>query len=209
MSIALICIVAFLPALIWGIVSIKNKVSFYSLVLLFFIALITIPICTWLQWFIAAQCSTIKNHIILTLLQHFLITSFTEESIKYLAFYLFIHFYLREKYNAQKEQRIYYHSAIFFGLCFGSFETLSYSIRYTNILFFRIFTAVILHGSIAAFYVPITLHKDGILIALFAIPVFLHGLYNLFSDMQGLFIYCSFALIYFSIRYAYQQLKKT
>lgn len=211
MSIVLICIIAFLPALIWGIVSIKNKVSFYSLVFLFFIALITIPICTLLQKFITVPCSAVKNHIVLTLLQHFLITSFTEESIKYLAFHLFIHFFLREKYNIKKEQRIYYHAAIFLGLCFGSFETLSYGIRYTDILFFRIFTAVILHGSLAAFYVSIILRKGSIPIALllFAIPVLLHGFYDLFAAMQGFFIYCSFALIYFSIRYAYQQLRKT
>jgi len=208
MSIVLICIIAFLPALIWGIVSIKNKISFSLLVLLFFIALITIPICTLLQRFITVQCSAVKNPIVLTLLQHFFITSFTEESIKYLAFHLFIHFYLREKYSAQKEQRIYYHVAIFLGLCFGSFETLSYGIRYTDILFFRIFTAVILHGSLAAFYVPIALRKDGIPVALFAVPVLLHGFYDLFAAMQGFFIYCSFALIYFSIRYAYQQLRK-
>ncbi|MGP1529597.1 MAG: PrsW family glutamic-type intramembrane protease [Treponema sp.] len=207
MSIVLICVTAFLPAFIWGIVSIKNKIPFYLLGLVFFMALITIPICTWIQGFIAAQCSTVKNHIVLTLMQHFLITSFTEESIKYLVLCIFIYLYLQKKYKNQKEQSIYYYIAIFFGLCFGCFETLSYSIRYTNTLFFRIFTTVILHGSLAAFYIPVILRKDGILIVFFAIPVFLHGLYNLFSAMQGFFIYCSFALIYFNISYAYRQLK--
>ncbi|MGP1576506.1 MAG: PrsW family glutamic-type intramembrane protease [Treponema sp.] len=106
--------------------------------------------------------------------------------------------------------------ALFFGLSFGGFETLSYTIRDSSILPYRMVSATALHGGIASFYCTFWYkthrasdHQAAKRLSFVLLPILLHGLYNTFSVLGGIFTIFAYSIATFTCLYTYTTLKGT
>lgn len=104
--------------------------------------------------------------------------------------------------------------ALFFGCAFGSFETFSYTIRYAGSLPYRLLSATVLHGTLTSFYCTFRYRPSGywgarIALWLYCIglPIFLHGLYNMFSEAGGICMVFAYTIVLFSCLNTYTVFK--
>lgn len=91
--------------------------------------------------------------------------------------------------------------AFVFAFFFASFENLAYAMYFSSTLFFRLFTATLLHVGLALFYTQMILENKKNL----AFLILLHAIYNFSTNYKLLFgtvgiavlLYCSKKLVYF------------
>ena len=79
--------------------------------------------------------------------------------------------------------------ALLFGFVFAGFENIFYNLRYPQFRLLRLCTASVLHGTLGSFYVRMLQAKTAKHAAVFlSAAVLLHGLYNLFTAIGGVFL---------------------
>lgn len=96
-----------------------------------------------------------------------------------------------QQYGAKNQypQRCLILLALLFGFVFAGFENIFYNLRYPQFRLLRLCTASVLHGTLGSFYVRMLQAKTAKRAALFlSAAVLLHGLYNLFTAIGGVFL---------------------
>jgi len=87
--------------------------------------------------------------------------------------------------------------AMFFTSCFASFENIAYTIFNIKVLPVRLITASLFHIFIAPYYLKAISKTKNINFSFLALPIILHGAYNMFITMGGFFLAFSFIIILF------------
>ncbi len=183
----------FTPAGIWGVYANRKKLPLLLLAAAFFTALLAVVSTLLLQW-LYAQWIPPSGTITQTVIRSsFIDSALIEETVKMIAVMVLTSTVSGAVFRRGRggEPAVGVCQlcilAVFFGLLFGGFETLSYSLRYPRVLPLRIITAVLLHGSLAVLFVPV-MRKKSRRITNFFRAVLLHGLYNMFFLFGGFFI---------------------
>lgn len=218
MYIMYLLITAFLPAFVPACIAVKQKISFSALAAAFFAAAVSVVPVLVLQSIVHSFLDGIilnRPEAVRILFNGFITAALTEESVKAAAFSLTAAVFLKIR-NARKvkndlctkrteesgrmEQPDAHHAgiviALFFGFVFGGFENIFYGLRYPTLQLLRLCSASLVHGALGVFYVRMiraeTKRKSA---AVFIAAVCLHGLYNFFILLGGLFILPAAAVI--------------
>ena len=202
MRLAFLLFTAFLPASAAVCIAIKKHIPVYALAAVFFAAAASLlpvlalqhSVHTFLDAGIAKQSEAVR-----LLFNSFITAAWIEEGVKAAVFGLTAAMVLKKRFGITQSMLL----GVFFGFVFSGFENISYSLRYSNVQFLRLFTAALLHGTLGCFYASMISTKTKRKAALvFLAAVVLHGLYNFFISLGGGFILPAAAVLGIACLYA-------
>ena len=207
MSIILLLITAFLPAAVAVYIAAKKHVPTYALVAVFCAATASLLPMLALQHSVHTFLGvgiTKQSEAVRLLFNSFITAALIEEGVKAALFGLTVAIVLKKRFALT--QHIPSQCAmlgVFFGFAFSGFENISYSLRYSNMQFFRLVTAALLHGTLGCFYASmISTETKRKAAFVFLAAVVLHGLYNFFISLGGGFILPAAAILGIACLYA-------
>lgn len=218
MSIFTFILVAFIPfifSVILAFCLIKKNVSvcfvllatLFSFLAIFISSIFQLVISFFLSHFLTQQ------DVLSILFASFIYSGAIEEIIKFIFFYYLLVFFkpsnievispiMLSSNKKMKMQLIIL--AIFFASCFASFENIAYIVLDIKLLPIRLITASLFHISIAPYYLKAISKTKNIYFSFLSIPILLHGIYNMFVMIGGIFSIFSFILIFFLLVKTYQ-----
>ena len=150
MSIIGLLITAFLPAAAAVCIAIKKHIPVYALAAVFFAAAASLLPVLALQHsvriFLDAGIAK-QSEAVQLLFNSFITAALIEETVKAAVFGLTAAMVLKKRFGMTQNMLL----GVFFGFVFSGFENISYSLRYSNVQFLRLFTAALLHGTLGCF----------------------------------------------------------
>ncbi len=212
MRLILLLAACFAPALMWAVYAARKKIRWFLLVGYFAAALAAVIAAVFLQWLYMEYIPLPDSVTAAVISKSFIISALIEEAVKMSVIVFLLRVLIHSRKPDTANQAVQDDTvwlsliAIFFGLSFGGFETVSYSLRYPDVLPLRIITAVFLHGSLVAFFVPVAEGNGRLSIFPFLRAVVLHGLYNMFFLLGGWFVIPGCAVLARAVLYAFGRL---
>ena len=209
----------------------KKSFAMHVLLLTVLFSFFAIFISSILQLFIFRLFYDFLKRIPISFFQHFfhsfIYSGFIEEVIKFFFFYcvlvFFVHPYIQRakgiSYSDNIRKRELILLVMFFASCFAGFENIAYILlntsswdimwRYiSNLLCIRLFTASLFHIFVSQYYLKAISKENRINFAFLLIPIFLHGIYNFFVAIGGVFFKISIVIIIFLLVRTYQNYRK-
>lgn len=190
-------IAAMIPAVLFIYILIRKKASAYAVVAVFFAALCALPVTLGLQYIVHSFLDAplvLQPGVMRLFFTSFIVAALMEECSKALCFCLAVTVLSKKRHI---EFDFYYHLmlALFFGFVFSGFENISYSLRYPFGYGSRLLTTI-LHGMLGSFYAEVLhAHSKSRAVVFLCVAVFLHGFYNFFIFMGGIFFLPAFAIL--------------
>lgn len=197
---------------------IRKKMPFYTIAAVFFSAAGSVSVIIVLQYLVHSfldSALAMQPSMVRRFFNSFIVAALVEECGKAFCFCLTAAVLSKKRrIGCRKEDTptvgstvtsdFYSHImlALFFGLAFGGFENISYSLRYPAGQEIRLL-AVILHGMLGSFYAAV-LHARTKSSAVFFLcaAIILHGFYNFFIFLGGIFFLPAFAVLGMVFLYA-------
>ena len=214
-------LVPFIFSIILAFLLIHNRsFSMLTLLIVDLFSFLAIIISSVLQLLTSSLFpSLLSEENILTLFfNSFIYSGAIEEIVKFFLFYTILVLiipsnYKNQEQNAQsrsnKIERQLLTLAMFFASCFAGFENISYIIFNIDILTIRLITASLFHILIVPYYLKTFSKTKRIKVSSLTIPIILHGTYNMFIMIGGLFSFFSFVILFFLLTRTYQIIRKT
>lgn len=213
MQIAVIMFFSFITAAIWAfIVRKKENLSVKPLLYIFLFSFFAVLISILMQTIVYLLSQDFLKRLGYTysiLFDCFIHSAFPEEAVKTLLFCIFVKLLWSDKMmnideilpsQNRSNIRILLLLSVFYGLIFGSFETLLYAARYPESIWIRSISSNVLHACLGIYYLEISLVQKGKqIIRPFIFAWFLHGFYNMFFSIGSYFIVFGAVLVLFVI----------
>ncbi|MGP1438084.1 MAG: PrsW family glutamic-type intramembrane protease [Treponema sp.] len=185
----------------------QKTFKIYTLLFTTIFSFLAIIISSFLQLFLSHLFSQfLKQESFLTLLfNSFIYSGAIEEITKFLFFYCVLIFFVPSHIKERALMQIYDKKSrkkllilvMFFASCFAGFENIAYIVLNIKLLPIRLITATIFHILIAPYYLKAISKEKSICLSFLMRPILLHGTYNIFMMIGGVFFSLSFVIIFF------------
>ena len=192
-----------MPALVWLAVTAVKKQPALFIAAAFFAAAAAVVLSVTAQQLLRFLMHTRLSEQpapVFLLFQSFISAALIEEGVKAALFRLLMRSTAHIRQRPAKQLILI---AVFFALVFSGFENISYAIRYPQFRYLRLITASVLHGSLGIFYTQglHTKNRRQLTVSVISAAL-LHGLYNVFVSIGGIFTVFSVAVIGITVTHA-------